>query len=134
MKIRLNSNEMFTKQEMISAIVDSVLGCRPQEQKAVADLGFVGNYVIVRCRDAGVHAGVLEHYDGRMCVLSEARRLWRWFPLSGAFLSSVAEKGLSGESQIGEPQSRIMLTENCEIALCSKAAEMSIRSQKAYKE
>lgn len=27
--------------------------------------GMIGSYVIVRCRDAGVHAGVLKAHDGR---------------------------------------------------------------------
>ena len=36
----------------------------------------IGKYVVVRCRDAGVHTGVLEAHDGRECVLTESRRLW----------------------------------------------------------
>lgn len=84
-------------------------------------------YVIVRCSDAGVHAGYLESYQGRECVLTEARRLWYWKPANGAaFLSGVAVDGLDAESKVGKPVPRIHLTENCEISLASAAARESI--------
>lgn len=104
-----------------------LLGGGPQ-----IDNKMIGRYVLVRCRDAGVHAGVLESYNGRECVLTESRRLWYWKPTKGAFLSSVAEHGLQDCSKVGEPQARIHLTENCEIAQCSKKAEDSIREQKNH--
>lgn len=90
--------------------------------------GFVGSYVVVRCRDAGVHAGVLKNFDGRSCVLDEARRLWAWIvPMgSSSFLNGVAIDGLADGSQIGAPVS-VLLTENCEIIKCTAKAEASIR-------
>ena len=91
----------------------------------------IGKYVIVRCRDAGVHAGVLRSTNGRSCSLTESRRLWYWKPNRGAFLSGVAVHGLSEESKIGE-QVSIDLTENCEIIECTPEAEASIRSLKSY--
>ncbi len=93
-----------------------------------------GKYVLVRCQHAGVHAGVLESIDGESCVLTESRRLWYWKPKKGAFLSSVAERGVQDSSKLGEPQARILLTEDCEIAQCSEDAEASIRGQKNYNE
>lgn len=95
--------------------------------------GMIGKYVIVRCRDAGVHAGVLEAHDGRECVLTEARRLWYWKPANkAAFLSGVATEGLHATSKVGAPVPRIHLTENCEIAECTPAAEASIREVIAH--
>ena len=92
----------------------------------------IGKYVIVRCRDAGVHAGVLRAADGRSCSLTESRRLWYWKPANGAaFLSGVATQGLDDTSKIGAPVS-IDLTENCEIIACSPEAEASIRALKSY--
>ena len=38
--------------------------------------GMIGRYVVVRCRDEGVHAGILKAHDGRECLLTEARHLW----------------------------------------------------------
>ena len=94
--------------------------------------GMIGKYVIVRCRDAGVHAGVLESHNGRECVLSQSRRLWYWKPANGAtFLSGVASEGLHADSKIGAPI-RVHLTENCEIIECSTRAEASIKSVKSY--
>lgn len=93
----------------------------------------IGKYVIVRCRDAGVHAGVLESYEGREAVLTEARRLWYWKPANrAAFLSGVAVEGLHEDSKIGLAVPRIMLTEDCEVIECSAKAAKSIREAKAH--
>ena len=94
--------------------------------------GMIGKYVIVRCRDAGVHAGILEIHEGRECVLTESRRLWYWKPSNGAsFLSGVAVYGLHADSKLGEPI-RVHLTENCEIIECSDIAANSIREARSY--
>ena len=96
------------------------------------DNGMIGKTVIVRCRDAGVHAGTLESHNGRECVLSQARRLWYWKPANGAaFLSGVAAEGLHKDSKIGAPV-RIHLTENCEIIACSAKAAVSILEAPSY--
>ena len=93
---------------------------------------FIGRYVVVRCRDAGVHAGVLKSASGRGCVLSESRRLWYWKPANGAaFLSGVAAEGLDSASKVGAPV-EIELTENCEIIACTEGAEKSIRAKKNH--
>ena len=96
------------------------------------DNGMIGSYVIVRCREAGVHASVLEAHDGRQCVLTESRRLWYWVAAAGDFLSGVANHGLADNrngrgSKIGAAVSRIHLTENSEIIACTEKAEASIR-------
>ena len=96
--------------------------------------GMLGKYVIVRCHDAGVHAGILESHQGRECVLTESRRLWYWKAAKGAFLSSVAVDGLSDESKIGKELPRIHLTENCEIIQCTSEAEKSIREKAIHNE
>lgn len=93
---------------------------------------WIGQYVIVRCRDAGVHAGVLKSRGDRQCELTESRRLWYWKPANkAAFLSGVAEQGLHADSKVGTPVD-ILLTENCEIIACTEAAQASIRAQPSY--
>jgi len=88
----------------------------------------VGKYVIVRCRDAGVHSGTLEAHNGRECVLTDSRRLWYWKPAAAKkFLSGVAVAGLDKASKLGATVERIHLTEDCEIIQCSVAAEKSLR-------
>lgn len=93
----------------------------------------IGKYVVVRCRDAGIHAGVLERADGRSCFLTEARRLWYWkVNGSGDFLNAIALSGVHSDSKLSAPIDRINLTENCEILQCSNEAERVIRAQAVY--
>lgn len=95
--------------------------------------GMIGKYVIVRCRDAGVHAGVLESTDGRACVLTDSRRLWYWKVRgSGDFLNAIALAGVHEDSKLSAPVERIHLTENCEIIQCSDEAEKVIRAQAVH--
>ena len=102
------------------------------KEKTLFD-SLIGKYVIVRCRDAGVHAGVLKDAEGRGCRLKSSRRLWYWKARKEAFLSGVARHGLDADvSKIGGPLKCIVLTENCEIIVCSKEAEKSIREAPVY--
>ena len=91
------------------------------------DNGMIGAYVIVRCRDAGVHAGVLQSHSGRECLLYDSRRLWYWKPAKGGLLSAVARYGVAAASKMGAPV-EIHLTENCEIIRCTPEAEASLRA------
>lgn len=92
----------------------------------------INHYVIVRCCDAGVHAGVLLRRSGRECFLQSSRRLWYWKPANGAaFLSGVAAYGLDSSSKVGEPVD-ILLTENCEIIDCTLTAQESIIDAPSY--
>lgn len=73
----------------------------------------IGEFVIVRCRDAGVHTGYLKEQSGRAALLHEARRIWNW---QGAFtLNEVANSGVAEESRISEAVPQILLLEACEI-------------------
>ena len=111
--------------------LSELIAALASKQEGAFDNGMVGRYVLVRCRDAGVHTGILVAHRGRECTLREARRLWKWKASEGGLLSSVAEHGLSDESSIvAEPQELIHLTETCEISLCSSKAETSIRACK----
>ena len=110
-------------EELLTLLVKTALSGRSESP---IDNHMIGRYVIVRCRDAGVHAGYLESHNGRECVLTESRRMWRWTPAKGAFLSACAKYGIDGENKIGTPV-RIHLTENCEIIECSEHAEAVIR-------
>jgi hypothetical protein len=89
---------------------------------------WIGKYVIVRCRDAGVHAGTLKSREGRQCELTDSRRLWRWRVNGnkGITLSDVATVGLdTKDSKIGAPVT-ILLTEDCEIIECTPEAAENI--------
>lgn len=100
-----------------------------QDQKL--DNKMLGKYVIVRCRDAGVHTGYLESYNGREAVLTESRRLWYWKPANNQkYLSGIAVAGLDEISKVGAKLDRIHLTETCEIIQCNASAAQSILGAK----
>lgn len=93
---------------------------------------WIGKYVVVRTRDAGVHAGILKSRSGRECELTESRRLWYWKVADkGAFLSGVATQGLDANSKVGAPID-VLLTENCEIIACTEKAAQSIAQTPTY--
>lgn len=95
---------------------------------------WIGKYVIVRTRDAGVHAGILKTRQGRECELAESRRLWRWRVKgnAGTTLSDLAIHGLdSRDTRAGAPVS-ILLTEDCEIIECSPEAAENIAQFATY--
>lgn len=81
---------------------------------------FVGQHCVVRTYSAGVHLGTIQSRDGKSVVLSDARRLWRWF---GAFtLSEVATKGVGKTSRISVVVPTLELTEAIEIIPTSEDA------------
>jgi hypothetical protein len=93
------------------------------------DNGMIGKFVIVRCRDAGVHAGVLLAHSGREATLQDSRRLWYWKPADRKkFLSGVAVAGLDPASKVGAALPLLHLTETCELILCTDVAADSIRT------
>ncbi len=113
-------------------LIDAIRQGSPKAEHPASNF-MVGDYVIVRCRDAGVHAGILVSKHGRSCILSDSRRLWYWKPSNGAsFLSGVAMEGLDSSSKVGT-RITVELTENCEIIKCSVKAQQSIQSQEDYK-
>ena len=110
---------------MLMELIQMALNSDASETVAVGNGVMAGNYVIVRCRDAGVHAGELISHHGREAHLRNGRRLWYWKPAKGAFLSGVAQYGL-GDGKVGAP-TETYLTEDCEILVCTPEAEESIR-------
>jgi len=96
----------------------------PMENK----ISKVGQYVICRCTQAGVHAGRLVEQQGQVVALENSRWLWRWYPASGKWLSGVANHGLAHDkSRVGEPVD-VTLTEVCEIISCKEVAVRNIQS------
>lgn len=95
-----------------------------------------GEYVIVRCRDAGVHYGILESVNGRTVKLTKTRRMWRWWAKTQMSLSAVAEFGLNEEKdlRIQNELEQIILLEACEIIKCSKDCIESFKRVAPYNE
>ena len=117
--------------ELTIGQVKEIMSLVPSNTTPKLDNGMVGKYVIVRCKDAGVHAGILEKHEGRECVLRNSRRLWYWKPANGKWLNAVATYGLHEDSKLSVVVARIHLTEDCEIIQCTDTAKISIESMKA---
>lgn len=101
------------------------------QSESKIDNKMLGKYVIVRCKDAGVHTGYLESYNGREAVLTESRRLWYWKPANNQkYLSGIAVAGLHEDSKVGAKLDRIHLTETCEIIQCNNNIVDSILGAK----
>ena len=85
------------------------------------------NYVIVRTRSAGVHAGEIVKRNGMEAELANSRRLWYWD--GAATLSELAMCGVSKPEncKFPAPVGRIVLTEAIEVIECSDAAQESIK-------
>jgi hypothetical protein len=83
-------------------------------------------YVIVRCSEAGVHAGYLASRDDehRIAELVAARRLWRWH---GRTLSGLASEGTDDPKlcKFGDPID-LTVAGWCEIIPCSEKARRSL--------
>ena len=90
-------------------------------------------YVIVRCRDAGVHAGEYVRHSGREVVMTNSRRIWYW--KGAASLSEIAVHGCKypGECKITLAVPRLTLTEACEIIECLPEGEKFLREVAAWK-
>jgi len=89
-----------------------------------------GQYVIVRTREAGVHAGIITRKKGDEVTLRDSRRLWRWW--SRFTLSELSQEGVR-QDKISECKFAVPLAAEidirpwCEILPCTSAAEKSIR-------
>lgn len=86
-----------------------------------------GDYVIVRSRDAGVHAGELVSHSSGEVTLTKSRRLWYWVCAKGDFLSGVARHGLTEQSKVGG-EIDVTVVGACEIIQCTPVGAASIRS------
>lgn len=93
----------------------------------------IGDYVIVRCRDAGVHAGYLVDYEGRNVTLKNSRRLWYWVCAENQHsLSGVATVGITDKSKIPAVVSTLVLSDACEIISTTDKCQKSIEGAKIY--
>jgi hypothetical protein len=95
-----------------------------------------GKYVIVRCRNAGVHAGYLVSRENGVVQLANSRRLWRWwskFTLSGLAMDGVL-KGKESECKFACVVQKLDLTESdvCEVIYCTSNARESIQAMNEY--
>ena len=109
----------------------------PVKESNYSEHPLIGKYVIVRCRDAGVHAGELISIDGQNVTIKNSRRMWRWWCASEMSLSGVARKGINGsKSKIaGILEKPILLMGACEvIEFENYSSKESVKSAEIYNE
>lgn len=95
-----------------------------------------GDYVIVRCRNAGVHAGILQSRSEGVLKLVESRRLWRWwskFTLSELAMTGVLN-GKESECQFScvVPAIDLTCSDIAEVLYCTTDARESIEGIAEY--
>ena len=82
------------------------------------------DFVIVRTYGAGVHCGYVDKCDGRLTVLRDARRIWRWSEARTLNELALHGAGMKTRTRISEPVALIELPTTIErIACTSKAQE-----------
>ena len=88
----------------------------------------IGQEVIIRTYSAGVWFGRLEQKEGKEVILTEARRMWRWWCKESISLSGVVRHGINQDkSRIAGPIDSIWLEAIEIIPISGKAAD-SIRT------
>ncbi len=95
---------------------------------------FIWKYVILRCRNAGVHFGKLEYAYNWVYRLSESRRLYYWKNIKGITLSETALYWLDDDSKVCAIIPLIEITERewAEIIPCEQISIDSIKWKKDY--
>jgi len=83
-------------------------------------------YCIVRCTQAGVHAGFVKERNGQEVTLLKTRRLWRWW---GKTLSGLASEGTFApeKCKFSDEIEEITVLDACEIIPCTDKAIKSLR-------
>jgi ferredoxin-fold anticodon binding domain-containing protein len=78
---------------------------------------FIGEKVIIRSNQSGVHHGILQDVEGTIVHLKDARRLWKWkIAGQGVSLSEVSILGVDHvESKISMMVPEIIIMDVCEI-------------------
>lgn len=103
---------------------EDVIGARCSSKPAGA-----GAFVLVRTRNAGVHAGYLVGDAAEKLSLLDARRVWRWRGANS--LSELSQKGAETDwTRISEPVPTITLTDAIEIIPCSDAAKENLKKSR----
>jgi hypothetical protein len=93
-------------------------------------------YVIIRGKNAGVHAGNLESLDhaSQSCVLLNARRIWQWS--GAASLSELAVYGAKNADKCrfgAEVHRQEIVGDVCEVIYCQPKGAKMIREQEEWR-
>ena len=108
--------------------IAELLAMKNTAAKSGLDGFAIGQEVIIRTYSAGVWFGRLKQKSGNEVILTEARRMWRWWAKESISLSGVALHGIKQEkSRIAGAVESVWLQAIEIIPISGKAAE-SIRT------
>lgn len=93
----------------------------------------IGKNVIIRTYSAGVWCGTLSQKSGNEVILTNARRLWRWWSAESISLSGVANYGIIEDKSKIAPMVEGVWLEAIEIIPTTSKAEKSIMGAKDAK-
>jgi len=113
--------------------VNGVIYVPKSEHKALAKNTEGLQYVIVRSRDAGCHAGYLKKDNDTSVELVNSRRLWFW---KGALtLSELAMNGVTNadECKFAQVLPEIKIANYCELIPASDDGRKSIEGVREWK-
>lgn len=119
-------NKLEILKEFMAMIGDE---CSQSEAPGLAS-SMVGKYVIVRSRNEGINAGVVEAADETGVILRDARRIWYHRPkdTTESWYEGVANHGLSDDSKVSGTVSAKVIVEDYSMTLCSDSARQSIET------
>ncbi len=90
----------------------------------------LGEYVIIRTYSAGVWFGKLEQKSGNEVILSDARRMWKWWAAKSISLSGVAKYGINEKNSKICPALEKVWLEAVEILSMTDTAIKSLKGAK----
>ena len=108
--------------------IAELLGMKNTAAESRLDKFASGQEVLIRTYSAGVWFGRLKEKSGNEVILTEARRMWRWWAKESISLSGVALYGIKQEkSRIAGAVESVWLQAIEIVPISGKAAE-SIRT------
>ena len=108
--------------------IAELLGMQNTAAKSGLGSFAIGQEVIIRTYSAGVWFGRLEQKSGNEVILTEARRMWRWWCKESISLSGVVRHGINQDkSRIAGAVNSVWLEAIEIIPISGKPAE-SIRT------
>ena len=93
----------------------------------------IGKYVIVRGDRSGVFAGTLAENDGRKVVLTNVRRLWRWYGATECLQLATEGVKKPKECRFTLTAETITLLDAIEIIPTTADAEANIKAVPVWK-
>jgi hypothetical protein len=113
--------------------IDEVEYVRKDAQNAPSKPLDGKEYVVIRSKDSGCHAGYLESEDGTTITLINSRRLWYWS--GAASLSQLAMEGVSNPKDCKFPCAvdSITVYSVCEKISTTAKAQSSIEGVEVWK-